>query len=106
VSGMGEHGMANRLWKLAGERRRMAERREAMEKVIGDMVAQTVDVSSCQDLAHPRRMMVRKPSEDYIEDGFGGAYPLCGREDCALEIVRPGKTQCSCEEEGEPDPAD
>ena len=34
-------------------------------------------------------------NEDFgvIEDGFGGSWARCC-EDCELEVVRPGKTQC------------
>lgn len=39
------------------------------------------------------------PEDDYgvIDDGFGNVWPLCSRE-CRLEIVRPGKVQCECED--------
>jgi hypothetical protein len=30
---------------------------------------------------------------DYIEDGFGSRWPLCGPY-CDLHVVRPGKVQC------------
>lgn len=29
-----------------------------------------------------------------LDDGLGSAWEKCAREDCALEIVRPGKVQC------------
>ena len=32
---------------------------------------------------------------DTIEDGFGSVWTKCERSDCALEVVRPGKCQCS-----------
>lgn len=32
-----------------------------------------------------------------IDDGFGNVWPLC-KKDCGLQIVRPGKVQCGCEE--------
>ena len=31
-----------------------------------------------------------------IEDGFGNCWAKC-KEDCGLEIVRPGKVQCDCD---------
>lgn len=31
---------------------------------------------------------------DYIEDGFGNRWPLCGPF-CDLAVVRPGKAQCN-----------
>jgi hypothetical protein len=34
-----------------------------------------------------------KPARS-VDDGFGNVYPKCGRENCALELVRPGKVQC------------
>lgn len=30
-----------------------------------------------------------------ISDGFGSVWFKCHRKDCALEVVRPGKVQCS-----------
>lgn len=36
-----------------------------------------------------------------ISDGFGNEWVLCGREDCGLEVVRPGKVQCWCDSGGE-----
>lgn len=38
------------------------------------------------------------PDVDYgeIDDGFGSTWSLC-KPDCRLEIVRPGKVQCECE---------
>jgi len=30
-----------------------------------------------------------------ISDGFGSSWLKCHREDCGLEIVRPGKVQCN-----------
>ena len=35
-------------------------------------------------------------SDDWIEDGFGSCWPRCG-EHCMREIVRPGKSQCVCD---------
>jgi hypothetical protein len=32
-----------------------------------------------------------------IEDGFGNSWRRCARKDCDLQVVRPGKVQCSCE---------
>jgi hypothetical protein len=37
-----------------------------------------------------------------IEDGFGNVWELCGRPDCELEVVRPGKVQCWCDIEDGP----
>jgi hypothetical protein len=33
-----------------------------------------------------------------VEDGFGGEWSLCDRINCGLEVVRPGKVQCWCDE--------
>jgi len=30
----------------------------------------------------------------YVEDGFGSVWRKCGREECDLHVVRPGKAQC------------
>ena len=30
-----------------------------------------------------------------INDGFGNEWHLCGRKDCGLHVVRPGKVQCN-----------
>lgn len=40
-------------------------------------------------------------TERTIDDGFGGVWVLCERDDrpCGLEVVRPGKTQCWCDDE-------
>lgn len=35
--------------------------------------------------------------ERTIDDEFGNEWPLCARPKCGLEIVRPGKVQCSCD---------
>ena len=32
-----------------------------------------------------------------IDDGFGNFWPLCKRE-CELQVVRPGKVQCECDD--------
>lgn len=37
-----------------------------------------------------------------IEDGHGNEWHCCKRPDCGLHIVRVGKTQCWCDEEGGP----
>lgn len=34
-----------------------------------------------------------------IDDGFGNSWPLCSAI-CGLEVVRPGKVQCNCEDRG------
>jgi hypothetical protein len=37
-----------------------------------------------------------------LDDGFGNIWEKCLNEDCALEIVRPGKVQCvRCQYEDE-----
>lgn len=38
---------------------------------------------------------------DFLDDGFGNRWSLCARTDrpCGLEIVRPGKVQCWCDDE-------
>lgn len=33
-----------------------------------------------------------------LNDGFGNEWDLCDRRDCGLEIVRPGKVQCWCDD--------
>jgi hypothetical protein len=33
-------------------------------------------------------------NERDLDDGFGNVWEKCAHEDCALEIVRPGKVQC------------
>jgi hypothetical protein len=33
--------------------------------------------------------------QEYITDGFGNEWAKCG-PDCDMEVVRPGKVQCSC----------
>lgn len=39
-----------------------------------------------------------------LDDGFGNVWAKCDRADCQLQIVRPGKVQCSrCEEEADKD---
>lgn len=35
-------------------------------------------------------------SERTIDDGFGNEWDLCKRENCGLQVVRPGKVQCWC----------
>lgn len=32
-----------------------------------------------------------------IDDGYGSEWELCRRPDCGLEVVRPGKVQCWCD---------
>jgi hypothetical protein len=39
---------------------------------------------------------------DMLSDGFGNQWEKCA-EDCLLEIVRPGKVQCVCDEEEWPE---
>ena len=34
------------------------------------------------------------PSKGLLDDGFGNVWEKCAFDDCALEIVRPGKVQC------------
>ena len=34
-----------------------------------------------------------------LDDGFGNCWVKCERPDCGLEIVRPGKVQCYCDNE-------
>lgn len=33
-----------------------------------------------------------------LDDGFGNQWQKCGHKGCGLEIVRPGKVQCWCDE--------
>jgi len=36
---------------------------------------------------------------DVLDDGFGNTWARCSRSPCELEIVRPGKVQCTyCED--------
>ncbi len=30
-----------------------------------------------------------------VDDGFGSSMEMCGRKDCGLQVVRPGKFQCT-----------
>jgi len=32
-----------------------------------------------------------------LDDGFGNCWEKCNKEDCGLEVVRPGKVQCWCD---------
>lgn len=41
-------------------------------------------------------------SERTIEDGFGSCWELCDRQDCGLQVVRPGKAQCDCNYDEDP----
>lgn len=40
--------------------------------------------------------------EDEVEDGFGSCWIKCRSPKCDLQVVRPGKAQCSnyCDEAG------
>lgn len=40
--------------------------------------------------------------ERTIDDGFGNLWLLCDRDDCALQVVRPGAAQCWCDIEDGP----
>lgn len=31
-----------------------------------------------------------------------GLYPLCDRTDCGLHLVRPGRTECNCDNDDGP----
>ena len=33
-----------------------------------------------------------------VEDGFGSVWVMCDRERCGIQVVRPGKCQCWCDE--------
>jgi len=37
-----------------------------------------------------------------VKDGCGNEWQSCKRQDCGLHVVRPGKVQCWCDEEGGP----
>lgn len=41
-------------------------------------------------------MRVYEPPYGTVEDGFGSVWQRC-KEDCRLEVVRPGKVQCECD---------
>lgn len=41
-----------------------------------------------------------------VEDFFGDWIVLCDRENCGVEPVRPGKTQCWCDAENGPEWSD
>lgn len=34
-----------------------------------------------------------------VDDGFGNQAEMCDREDCDLQVVRPGKFQCRCDDD-------
>lgn len=34
-------------------------------------------------------------TDEIIEDGFGNGWEKCGRDDCDLQVVRPGSAQCN-----------
>jgi hypothetical protein len=36
--------------------------------------------------------------DEYVSDGHGNEWAKCG-SDCDMELVRPGKVQCSCQEQ-------
>lgn len=60
------------------------------------------DREECPWCGHPQdvaadEMQAARPT---LDDGFGNEWPLCGRPNCGLEIVRPGKVQCWCDTEG------
>lgn len=40
-------------------------------------------------------------TEDVLDDGFGNQWHKCEKPDCGLEIVRPGKVQCWCDNKKE-----
>jgi len=47
-----------------------------------------------------KRRQKRPPADSepaLIDDGFGNSWPKCEQENCELEVVRPGKVQCSSE---------
>jgi hypothetical protein len=35
-------------------------------------------------------------------DGHGNAWAICDRVNCGIELVRPGKVQCWCDESSGP----
>ena len=37
-------------------------------------------------------------NNDVIEDGHGGCWSKCGKSNCGLKVVRPGKVQCWCDD--------
>lgn len=36
---------------------------------------------------------------DSVCDGFGSVWPKCKKPNCGLNVVRPGKVQCWCDDE-------
>ena len=38
---------------------------------------------------------VSRALEPTVADGFGGEWLKCSKPDCDLQVVRPGKVQCS-----------
>jgi len=36
--------------------------------------------------------------EKVLDDGFGNTWLMCDRVNCGLQIVRPGKVQCWCDD--------
>lgn len=37
--------------------------------------------------------------KNIVTDGFGNIWQKCNKPECDLHVVRPGKVQCSCENE-------
>lgn len=35
--------------------------------------------------------------DGWIDDGHGAMWPLCDRVGCGLHVVRPGHTECHCD---------
>lgn len=59
-----------------------------------DLIAACIEVDVEQ--TGPLEVTITSELSD-IEDGFGNYWPRCKRPDCDLEVVRPGKVQCSHE---------
>ena len=50
-------------------------------------------------ILHRREIEIPEPeSSCVVSDGCGSEWVKCNRPDCDLQVVRPGKVQCSCED--------
>jgi len=39
-----------------------------------------------------------KADYEALDDGFGSTWRRCDRVNCGLQVVRPGKVQCWCDD--------
>lgn len=47
-----------------------------------------------QDCKEAAEALRKRQKPKFLDDGFGNKWQKCMSDDCALEIVRPGKVQC------------